>query len=352
MVLPGLPEPAARLFAELGAILSEEEAAIVANYNGDLSDPAYQQLVRMTRKRRREITAEAERIAAKLPPARLQWQERHPCYRNHPLAELFPLLSQIDFAKLCVDIRENGLIHPIVLDDDLVIDGRNRLLACTEIKIDPHFIEFGSLGLKCSVETYIWSTNVERRHLTADQRAALAVAWQKRPTAAAAKERQRQAGGDKSPETPAKSAFGEIAKSAPVHTREALATAAKVTPGRIRAAEEVQRRRPDLIPAVVAGEITLSAAQHQAQPRATKSPEKIDYLLVVDQAAKAIRKLITDALSHVHPDVEALFWEEIGKRMTAIVQGYKRPGAPGVIEIAPEGAPTGKAKKNPAAKGK
>jgi len=49
----------------------------------------------------------------------------------HLRAEMFPMMPEEELAELAEDIRENGLIHPIMLDTDgQVIDGRNRLAAC------------------------------------------------------------------------------------------------------------------------------------------------------------------------------------------------------------------------------
>lgn len=93
----------------------------------------------------------------------------------HPLADLFPPLEGDDFNKLVRDIRARGLIHPVVAHHGVVLDGRNRLRACKELGITPKFVEFDALGLKCSPEEYIWSANIERRHLSADQRAMIAV---------------------------------------------------------------------------------------------------------------------------------------------------------------------------------
>lgn len=41
----------------------------------------------------------------------------------HPYADIFPMMSDVEFAALCEDIKENGLRNPI-------LDGRNRWRAC------------------------------------------------------------------------------------------------------------------------------------------------------------------------------------------------------------------------------
>ena len=49
----------------------------------------------------------------------------------HPVAELFPMMTDEELSDLAADIQANGLIHPIVVDKaGVLIDGRNRLRAC------------------------------------------------------------------------------------------------------------------------------------------------------------------------------------------------------------------------------
>src|SRR5580765_7040561 len=88
----------------------------------------------------------------------------------HPLATLFPMLPEDELADLAADIKENGLIQPLMLDQAgaVLIDGRNRLAACTLAGIARRH---ETLAAGVSIEAYIAALNVHRRNLTKGQQA-------------------------------------------------------------------------------------------------------------------------------------------------------------------------------------
>jgi hypothetical protein len=88
----------------------------------------------------------------------------------HPLAGLFPLMTGPAFQDLCADIARHGLREPIVLHQDKVLDGRNRLVACIETGTPPAFREWGGPD----PVAFILSANLHRRHLDESQRAMVA----------------------------------------------------------------------------------------------------------------------------------------------------------------------------------
>lgn len=91
----------------------------------------------------------------------------------HPAANVFPLLQGEEFEALKADIAANGLREPVWLHPDgRIIDGRNRHRACIEAGVPPAFRTWDGSG---SLVSFVVSLNLHRRHLTASQRAAVAV---------------------------------------------------------------------------------------------------------------------------------------------------------------------------------
>src|SRR5688500_8011923 len=89
----------------------------------------------------------------------------------HEIANLFPMMETDEFDDLVSDVKRHGLIEPIWTYEGLILDGRNRYMACQAAEVEPKYREYqGSDPLGFTV-----SLNIERRHLTPSQRACLAV---------------------------------------------------------------------------------------------------------------------------------------------------------------------------------
>jgi len=107
-------------------------------------------------------------------------------FEFHPLANPFPLMEGAEFDALVADIKANGLRQPIIIDEGMILDGRNRyraLKALNDPGIDKRTIQQVQKGTlvhhyfrtltQLSVDNpaaYVISANIHRRHLTAEQK--------------------------------------------------------------------------------------------------------------------------------------------------------------------------------------
>jgi len=188
----------------------------------------------------------------------------------HPAAELFPMLTNGEYRRLKDDIAQHGQIHPIVLCEGKILDGRNRYRACFELGIDPRFEEYAG----DSPVSFAWSMNGARRHLTASQLAA-AGARMRPMLSVEAKERQRatQFAGGKPPDSRLASKDADRAE----HTKSSHQAAAIVgsSSASVERASFVLEHDPELFARIEAGEITVTTAHKQAkEARGDKSRRK------------------------------------------------------------------------------
>lgn len=87
----------------------------------------------------------------------------------HPVADIFPMMSDREFADLTADVAEHGLREPVWLHEDgRIIDGRNRYLACRKAGLEPSFRTYVDDDSK--LVPFVISLNLHRRHLNESQR--------------------------------------------------------------------------------------------------------------------------------------------------------------------------------------
>lgn len=88
----------------------------------------------------------------------------------HPIANIFPLLQGKAFDELCEDIKANGLLEPIWLYEDKILDGRNRYRGCDAIGYELKATDFRTYE-GSDPYGFVGSLNIQRRHLNKSQRA-------------------------------------------------------------------------------------------------------------------------------------------------------------------------------------
>ena len=168
----------------------------------------------------------------------------------HPLADIFPEMSDIELGSLADDIAENGVLHTLVLYEGKILDGRHRYWAAQAAGIDPADIPTRELPAGTDPVSYVVSTNIKRRHLDETQRSMIAGRLPRL--------QHGQKTSDEGSQT--KSSLSERAAMLNVGTTS------------VKAAEKVlESGAPELIAAVDAGEVSVSDAAkvagfpHEAQ---------------------------------------------------------------------------------------
>lgn len=158
----------------------------------------------------------------------------------HPYSELFPWIEGPAFDDLKADIAANGIREPIVFFENQILDGRNRYMAARDLGIDYPRTEYSGddpLG-------YVVSLNLRRRHLTEAQRSMVGARLAKLPQGVRA----------------------DTAIAVSIPTQAEAAETLNVSIDSIQRARTVQERgSPDLVAAVDAGSVSVSAAAEVAK---------------------------------------------------------------------------------------
>jgi hypothetical protein len=155
-------------------------------------------------------------------------------YEFHPLANIFPMMTDEETEALADDMLEHGQRESIALYDGKILDGRNRYRACRLKGIEPRFIE----QRPADPAAFVASANLHRRHLDASQRAMIAA------NLATLRDGQRKSGA-----------------SADAATQSDSATLLSVSRPSVQRARFVKDHGvPDLVTAVEVGEVSVSAA--------------------------------------------------------------------------------------------
>ena len=93
-------------------------------------------------------------------------------FKFHQAAEMFPLATEEELKGMARDIYKKGLIDKISTYNELIVDGRNRVLTCIIAGKEPKYIPLkeGMTPFDLAI-----SRNVHRRHLKSAQKAELAL---------------------------------------------------------------------------------------------------------------------------------------------------------------------------------
>jgi N6-adenosine-specific RNA methylase IME4 len=192
-------------------------------------------------------------------------------YKPHPAALVMPPMKPAELSELKRSILERGQVHPAVLIDGKLLDGRNRQEAIRQLNaekktnLELKVVEWSGRGE--TAHGFVDATNDKRRHLTESQRAMIATrllpVFRKE-----AKERQRAA----AKSTNRKRKQPELFKTLSAPGRGASKEAARLAGGKVSArtverAEFVRKADPALARKVFEGELTVKQAEKKIHRR-------------------------------------------------------------------------------------
>lgn len=176
----------------------------------------------------------------------------------HEYANIFPMMNANDMRSLLEDMKANGYDKsaPIVLYEGKILDGRNRYAAANQLGIEPAFVEFEGGDPVLFAVRY----NLNRRHLTDGQRAAVAAKLANLTRGDFHGNQHVVSANLQIPE------FAEL--SVPTKPKISQADAAdmlNVSERSVATVKAVEKAAPELVDKILAGEITPHAAYQQVK---------------------------------------------------------------------------------------
>ena len=232
----------------------------------------------------------------------------------HPVCEIVPLMDEEALTRLVDDIRENGLRVPLWTHNGMLVDGRNRLIACKRAGVKPRFQEWDGQG---SLVKFAWSLNGARRDLTPGQRAAAAVLMLPILEQEAA---ERQAAGQKhGGETGGRgraksnSSPQKVGGSYPDrHAGEAVAEAAKMTGANrhyVAEAKRLKKEAPKEFEQMKAGKTTIAKAiqkrREDRQAEGKVRARRVDKELDAINAARVQKRFLEKHIGYIDICIKA-----------------------------------------------
>jgi hypothetical protein len=177
--------------------------------------------------------------------------------KNHPIADVWPMMDEAKLAELADDIRKNGQLVPVWLYEGKILDGRNRWAACKIAGVEPKTKEYAG----DEPTAFAVSLNDRRRHMNKGALAAVAAELEPHFAADAKRRQARKPKAEfvqeKIPEQKRAQAREEAAKSVGVNDRY------------VSDAKKVKTEAPEVFERLKAGKITLQDAKREVAKKPT-----------------------------------------------------------------------------------
>ena len=185
--------------------------------------------------------------------------------KNHPIADVWPMMDEAKLHELAEDIQKNGQLVPVWLYEGKILDGRNRWAACKIAGVEPKTKEYTG----DEPTAFAVSLNDRRRHMNKGSLAAVAAELEPH-FAEDAKRRQQKAGKEhgRGQKVVEKVPQPIDAKPSP-KAREEAAKSVGVNDRYVSDAKKVKTEAPDVFERLKAGKITLQDAKREVAKKPT-----------------------------------------------------------------------------------
>lgn len=210
----------------------------------------------------------------------------------HPVASIFPMMSEDELSALAADIKNNGQQSHVVvawadesMTETILLDGRNRSRACEILGTEPNVELFSSVFIPLDdFGPMIVSWNLHRRHLSASQRAMIAVEYER---VFAEQAKRRMLAGVK-PDPAESLPEGSPGTGRRKESVDEAGDLFNVSGRTVRDAKYVSENDPDLAEKVKADEVSASAAAKGLRNR--DKPEPTEQELAHKDAQRLAKK--------------------------------------------------------------
>jgi ParB-like chromosome segregation protein Spo0J len=197
----------------------------------------------------------------------------------HSYCLWFPGLTATTYEELSDSIRDEGLLEPIVLLNNQILDGRNRLKACLETDTLPRFRRY--VGTEISAIEWVLAKNLYRRQLNDEQALGVVIkanAERIRLQAAQKLEQGRKQGGKtagrgRKNSSDLNSGPSYLQAKHANSTAGQLAEQAHASRYKAEQALKLQKQDPALLDRVIAGDMSLNSATKQLPTEVKHSPK-------------------------------------------------------------------------------
>ena len=189
----------------------------------------------------------------------------------HPVP-YFPTMDEQALRRLADDIKQRGLLDPVVTHDGVLVDGRSRILACRLARVRPRTVEWRDIYRgKQAVAQWIWAAHTAP--LPVDQYIAITVAQHGHAEREAAKRRQVASGARGKEGGRGHKKTQQERASARMQVRARFAQQLGVSEHMVQLALNLHRERPELLAAVAQGKVKLvTAAKQVRKPKPIPGP--------------------------------------------------------------------------------